>query len=171
MWSVEAVVLTWWAAGTGAVVLQTAHTLIRTVCTIRSPVAHQIWVHTLPTSTWEQVCWAFHLTTYKTSKCSYFYWTHSGMEFKIDFRHALTSRFITLVLAILHAVTPPRLHNALSFRCTWPLELTTLQRSYLAVLNRKRRACLIVWHRRKTCDCDKSSYSVQLAHLFETHLD
>lgn len=72
MWGVEAVVLAWWATGTGAVVLQTAHTLIRPVCTVRDSVAHQIWVHTLLTSTSEQVCRAFDLTTYKTSKCLQF---------------------------------------------------------------------------------------------------
>lgn len=67
MCSVDTVVLAWWAAGTGAVVLQTPQTLIRTICTVRCPVAHQIWIHTLPTFTLEQVCRAFHLATYKTS--------------------------------------------------------------------------------------------------------
>lgn len=141
MWSVDAVVLAWWAAGTGAVVFQTPHTLIRAVCTVRRPVAHQIWVHTLPTSTAEQVCRAFHLTTYKTSKCLHFCIIEQILAWSLEVT-ALTSRLITLIFAVLYAITPPRRHNALSFRCTWPLELSTLQWGQLAVLNRKRRGCM-----------------------------
>lgn len=161
MWSAEAVVLAWRAAGTGAVVLQTSHTLIRAVCTVRGPVAHQIWVHTLPTSTPEQVGRAFHFT-YKTSKCLQFSIIESiRFEFIIEFRHALTARLITLVLAVLHTVTLPRLRNALSFRYTWPLELSTLQRRHLAVLT-ERRACLLKCASYKSVPYNQSRKEINL---------
>lgn len=49
-------------------------------------------------------------------------------------RVVLTSSFITLVFTVLNSITPPKRGNALIFRCTRPLESSTLHRRGLAVL-------------------------------------